>query len=74
MDRNNLLLWCRKKCNNETLEDTEDFSLVLDNIIDMISSIGVTSESIGDLSQSFGTDKHKEIMLLLSPYRKAKFL
>lgn len=74
MDRNNLLLWCRKKCNNVTLEDTEDFSLVLDNIIDMISSIGVTSESIGDLSQSFGTDKHKEIMLLLSPYRKAKFL
>lgn len=74
MDRNNLLLWCRKKCNNVTLEDTEDFSLVLDQLIEMVDKVGISSESIGDLSQSFSPDMNKEMLSLLSPYRKVKFL
>lgn len=74
MDRENLLLWCRKKTNNPDLEDKEDFSLVLDHIEDMIGRLGVTSESISDLSQSFEGDTNKEMMKLLSPYRRAKFL
>ena len=74
MDRNKLLLWCKKKCNNVTLTDTEDFSLVLDQLIEMVDKVGISSESIGDLSQSFSSDMNKEILNLLSPYRKAKFL
>lgn len=74
MDRNNLLLWCKKKCYNDKLKDEEDFSLVLDQLIELIEKVGITSESIGDLSQSFSGDMNKEILILLSPYRKAKFL
>ena len=74
MDREKLLLWCREKTNNPLLEDKGDFSLVLDNMEDLISRNGIVSESIGDLSQSFGTDGYKDIMQLLSPYRKARFL
>lgn len=74
MDREKLLLWCRKKTNNPTLEDVDDFSYVLDHLEDMVSRLGVTSESISDLSQSFEGDTNKEMMKLLSPYRRAKFL
>lgn len=74
MDRNNLLFWCRKKCNNSNLEDIEDFSLVLDRLMGMMENVGITSESIDGLSQSFSSDLQKDMMLLLSPYRKAKFL
>lgn len=74
MDRHNLLFWCRKKCNNETLTDAEDFSLVLDQLLGMLENVGITSESIDGLSQSFSADMNKEMMILLSPYRKVKFL
>lgn len=75
MDRQALLEWCRKKTNNPELKDELDFAMVLDKIEGLLDSVGITSESIaGDLSQSFGQDAHKDIMVLLSPYRKAKFL
>lgn len=74
MNREHLLMWCRKKTNNPTLEDKEDFSLVLDNMIDIFERVGITSESIADLSQSFNTETQKDILSMLSPYRKAKFL
>lgn len=74
MDRDKLLLWTHKKCNNTRLEDKDDFSLVLDQLIEILERAGVQSESIGDLSQSFNSDTRVEINNLLSPYRKARFL
>lgn len=72
--RYNLLLWCRKKCNNPLLVDELDFSMVLDNLAVIAGRSGISSESIGDLSQSFSGESTREVMDLLSPYRKAKFL
>ena len=73
-DRQKLLLWCRKFCFNDTLEDEEDFKLVLDEMENIIKHAGVTSESISDMSQSFGSDTAFTIRQLLSPYRKLKAL
>lgn len=74
MDRENLLLWCRKKTNNPNLEDEGDFKFVLDQLIEMVQRVGITSESLADMSRSFSSETHKEVMVLLSPYRKARFL
>ncbi len=74
MDRLNLLLWCRAKCNNELLEDVGGLSMVLDRLEGMIHNAGISSESIGGLSQSFSADMNSEMLKLLSPYRKAKFI
>lgn len=74
MERNHLLMWCRKKTNNEHLIDEDDFSFVLNQLESLIESIGVTSENISDMSQTFSVDTNSEIMKLLSPYRKAKFI
>lgn len=74
MNREELLLWARKKANNSKLKDEGDFSFVLDQLEDMVQRLGVASESISDLSQSFEGDTNKEILKLLSPYRRAKFL
>lgn len=74
MDRNHLLLWCKKRTNNTNLKDEEDFSLVLDQLIEIFNRVGVTSESLSDMSQSFSADINKDISILLSPYRKARFI
>jgi hypothetical protein len=74
MDRTHLLLWCRRKTNNPKLEDEKDFSLVLDELTDLLGRAGVVSESIDSLNQSFNGEVYKDVMLLLSPYRKAKFI
>lgn len=73
-DRLNLLLWTRKKTNNPKLEDEEDFAYVLDQLEDIIQRAGIASESLADMSQTFDGSTHKQMMGLLSPYRKAKFL
>ena len=69
-DREKLLLWCRKFCRNPNLEDKEDFSLVLDNMSDLFSRIGITSESLSDMSQSFGKETSLQVSSMLSPYRR----
>lgn len=74
MDRIKLLMWCKKKCNNVNLKDEDDFSLVIDQLIGILETVGVTSESIDGLSQSFSADVNKDIRDLLSPYRKVKFI
>lgn len=75
MDRFELLLWCRKKCNDDKLEDVGDFSLVLNEVERFFRNTGIQSESIGGvLSQSFSAETQKELNTLLSPYRKARFL
>lgn len=74
MDRYKLLLWCQKKTNNKDLEDEEDFSMVLDQLIEIMERVGVVSESLSDMSQSFNGETRKDMLDLLSPYRKAKFL
>lgn len=73
-DREKLLIWCRKYCNNLSLEDEEDFKLVLDSMETIISNAGVTHESLSDMSQSFGKETALSVRDLLSPYKKVKFL
>lgn len=73
-DREKLLLWCKKYCNNDSLVDSEDFALVLDNISDIMQKAGIVSESIGDMSQSFGADTAFRLRDMLSPYKRLRLL
>lgn len=71
-DREKLLAWCKKYCNNPDLIDAEDFALVLDNLASIFEKAGVTSESLSDMSQSFGTDTAFRVRDMLSPYKRLK--
>ena len=74
-EREKILAWCKLYCNNATLVDTEGFSYVLDNLVAEMSRLGVTSESLSDMSQSFGSnDAGMSIKSLLSPYSRLKML
>jgi len=73
-DREKLLLWCIRYCNNPNLTDTDDFALVLDNITDLFQKAGINSESIGDMSQSFSSDTAFRVRDMLSPYKRLKVL
>ena len=71
-DRERLLAWCKKYCNNPDLIDSEDFTLVLDNLTSIFEKAGVTAESLSDMSQSFGTDTAFRVRDMLSPYKRLK--
>lgn len=71
-DREKLLAWCKKYCNNPDLVDAEDFALVLDNLTIIFEKAGVTAESLSDMSQSFGTDTAFRVRDMLSPYKRLK--
>jgi hypothetical protein len=71
MNRDYVLIWARKFCNNPDLADEEDFSIVLDILIDTLERAGVTSESLGGMSQSFG-DTYFSVQKILSPYKRLK--
>jgi pyruvate-formate lyase-activating enzyme len=73
MNREYVLIWAKKYCNNDTLTDTEDFSVVLDILIETLERAGVTSESLGGLSQSFG-ETYLNIQKILSPYKRVKMI
>ena len=73
-EREKLLDWCKKKCNNAELVDADGFSLVLDRLEKLFASAGITSESLGDYSQSFGATLDTTIMGILSPYKRLKML
>lgn len=72
--RANLLLWCIDYCNNPYLADEGAFSLVLDQLEDLVQKTGVTSESIADLSQSFGGETAFTVNRLLAPYRRLRMI
>lgn len=69
-DREKLLLWCKKFCNNTDLVDEDDFSLVLDSLEDIFSKAGIVSESLSDMSQTFGKATAFEVRHMLSPYKR----
>ena len=71
MNRAYILIWCKKFCNNPNLTDAEDFSIVLDTVIETLERAGVTAESIGGMSQSFG-ETYMTIGKMLSPYKRLK--
>ena len=74
-DREKLLEWCKLYCNNATLVDEAGFSYVLDNLTAEMERVGITSESLSDMSQSFGSnDAGVSIKSLLSPYSRLKML
>lgn len=74
-EREKILQWCKLYCNNTTLVDAEGFSYVLDNLLSEMTRLGVTSESLSDMAQSFGTnDAGMSIKSLLSPYSRLKML
>lgn len=73
-DREKLLLWCIKYCNNPNLVDEEDFSLVLDRLGDVTKQAGISSESLGDYSVSFSKETAYTIRDMLSPYKRLKLL
>lgn len=73
-DREKLLLWCRKYCNNPDLLDESDFAITLDSMEDVFKSAGVTHESLSDMSQSFGKEASFTVRQMLSPYKRLKSL
>ena len=73
-DREKLLLWCRKYCNNPNIEDTEDFALVLDRLLELFDQVGVVSEKLSDMSQTFGNETAITVKNMLSPYKRLKSL
>lgn len=74
-EREQILNWAKKACNNPKLTDEEDFALIIDQIIESMAQAGVTSESIDGLSQSFGVNEGGlDLKRLLSPYRRLKAL
>ena len=74
-DREKLLEWCKLYCNNSTLVDEAGFLYVLDNLTAEMERVGVTSESLSDMAQSFGSnDAGMSIKNLLSPYSRLKML
>lgn len=73
-DREKLLDWCKKKCNNPDLLDDSGFSIALDRLEKLFASAGVTSESLGDYSQSYSATLDTAIMGILSPYKRLKML
>jgi len=74
-ERQKLLAWCKKYCNNPDLIDADDFSYALDQLETSMASIGVTSESLSDMSQSFGVNESgMSIKNVLAPYKRLKML
>lgn len=74
-EREQILLWAQKMCNNPSLADEGDFAMAIDQILEAMAQAGVTSESIDGLSQSFGkNDGGIDIKSVLSPYRRLKAL
>ena len=71
MNREYVLIWVKKFCNNPDLVDEDDFSIVLDALIEGMERAGVTSESLGGMSQSFG-DTYINLQKILSPYKRLK--
>lgn len=74
MDRTKLLEWCKLYCNNPNLVDGGAFSIVLDNLTDIFQQAGITSESLGGMSQSFGADTAFTVRSMLSPFKRLKSL
>ena len=71
MNREYVLIWVKKFCNNPDLVDEDDFSIVLDVLIESMERAGVTSESLGGMGQSFG-DTYINLQKILSPYKRLK--
>lgn len=74
-DREKLLAWCKKYCNNPDLTDSEDFALALDRLTDIFAKAGISTESLSDMSQSFSTKFGSfRINDVLSPYKRLRAL
>ena len=73
-DREKVLDWCRLYCNDSTLEDEAGFSYVVDNVLDLIKRAGVSSESLGGMSQTFSKETALSLSNLLSPYKRLRTL
>ena len=71
--RSQILLWCQKYCNNPELEDKDDFAYVLSQMEEIMDRVGVRSQSLSDLSETFG-DEGISVRNLLSPYKRVKML
>jgi len=80
--RDNLLIWVRDYCNDQTLEDEGAISLFLDRAIAWLNAhvAGISSESLGDYSVSFqgraGIESllPSSLIIFLRPYKKMKML
>ena len=71
--RSQILIWCQKYCNNPELEDKDDFAYVLSHMEEIMDRVGVRSQSLSDLSETFG-DEGISVRNLLSPYKRVKML
>lgn len=73
MNREYLLEWCKKYTNNNSLQDVGDFHLVMNELVKEFDRIGISSESVSNVSFSYGGGSIN-IKILLDPYRKLKRL
>jgi len=80
--RENLLIWVKDYCNDQSLEDEGAISLFLDRAEAWLNAhvSGVVSEQLGDYSISFGRGESIEsalplsLIMFLRPYKKMKML
>ena len=70
--RNQILEWCKLYCNNPSLTDDGAFAYVLDRLEEAMQRLDVQSESLSDLSQSFGNIEGLNTKSLLAPYKRVK--
>ena len=74
-EREQVLAWCRLYCNNPLLTDWGDFTFILDKIIEAMTHAGITSETMGGMSQNFAKNEGGfDIHGLLSPYKHLKMI
>ena len=72
--RSQILEWAKLYCNNPTLTDSGAFSYVLDKLEEAMTRLDITSESIADMSQSFGNIEGLNTKSLMAPFRKYKIV
>ena len=80
--REDLLIWVRDYCKDQTLQDEGAISVFLDRAVAWLNAhvAGVASESLGDYSVTFSMSGQLEqnlpisLVALLRPYKKVKLL
>ena len=73
--RQALLIWCKRYCNNDELKDEGDFAFILDMIDKEFRRMNVKSQSLNDMAMTYTNDQtNSTIRNLLMPYGKITFL
>ena len=74
-DREKVLDWVQRVCNDSTLEDVEGLSLIIDKLLVWFEQeLGIASKTVSRYSVSYKSTIPTDIGVLLSPYRKLRIV